>query len=239
MIRTNVKMLSWALLICSVLLIPSSGFCKQDKEEQLMHKIKQHVDQNMPWPADHVRIEFLSRLPVIDNLSGKITYNIESRPKEAYIGDTSFNVRIFSSNIFLKEESVRVRIEVLREFVVSLNNISRDSILSDSDVTVQQKWVRNIPMNTLSSLNEALGKNVIVSIRPNTQITRSMLKDVMPVKKGKMVQIILDNGSMKMMMSGRAEEDGAEDSMVKVRNLGSNKIIFARVVGPAKVQVDF
>jgi len=27
--------------------------------------------------------------------------------------------------------------------------------------------------------------------------------------------------------------------MVRVRNLGSNKIIFARVVGPAKVQVDF
>jgi len=239
MIRMNVKMLSLALLICSALLIPSSGFCKQNKEEQLMQKIKQHVDQNMLWPADHVRMEFLSRLPMIDNPAGKITYNIESRPKEAYIGNTSFNVRIFSNNIFLKEESVRVRIEVLREFVVSLNNISRDSILSDSDVTVQQKWVRSIPLNTLSSLNEALGKNIIVSIRPNTQITRSMLKDVMPVKKGKMVQVILDNGSMKMMMSGRAEEDGAEDSMVRVRNLGSNKIIFARVVGPAKVQVDF
>jgi flagellar basal body P-ring formation protein FlgA len=240
MIRINGKILFLALLICSVALIGASpAFCKQGQEDMLMQKIRQHIENSMPWPAENVRIEFLSNLPKIDNLNGKISLSIESRPKEEYIGDTSFSVRIFSNRIFVKEETVRVRIEVLREFVVSVNSIARDSILSDGDVTVQKKWVRNIPLNTVSSLNEVLGKNIVVGIRPNTQITRSMLKEVMPVKKGKMVQVILDNGAMKMMMSGVAEEDGAEDSMVKVRNLNSNKIIFARVVGQAKVQIDF
>jgi len=42
-----------------------------------------------------------------------------------------------------------------------------------------------------------------------------------------------------MMMSGMAEEDGAEDAVVKVRNLNSNKIIYARVIGQSKVQIDF
>jgi len=158
-------------------------------------------------------------MPRIDNLSGKITSTIESRSREEYIGDTSFSIRIFANGIFLKEESVRVRIEVLHDFVVSQNSISRDSILSADDITVQKKWVRSIPMNTISSLDEALGKTITMSIRPNTQIVRSMLKEVMPVKKGKMVQVILDNGAMKMMMNGIAEEDGAEDSLVKVRNL--------------------
>ncbi|PKN20769.1 MAG: flagella basal body P-ring formation protein FlgA [Deltaproteobacteria bacterium HGW-Deltaproteobacteria-6] len=240
MIRLNGKILACTLMICFLALIgPTSAFCKQVDEKILMHEIRQHIDNNMLWPAENVRIELLSGLPNVENVNGKVTLRIESRSREEYIGDTSFNVRIFVNNIFFKEVPVRVRIEVLREFVISRNNISRDAILSDNDVTVQKKWVKNIPMNALASLDEAIGKTIVVSVRPNMQITRSMLKSAMPVRKGKMVQVILDNGVMKMMMNGVAEEDGAEDALVKVRNLSSNKVIHARVVGQAKVQIDF
>jgi flagella basal body P-ring formation protein FlgA len=237
MIRNDGKILFVALMICLIGSLPAFG--KANNEEIVMQKIREHIQNNMPWPAENVRIEFLSGMPKVADTSGQITFSIESKAREEYIGDTSFRVRIFSKQIFTKEESVRVRIEVLREFVVSQDNISRDSIISTNDVNVQKKWVRSIPMNALSSIDEAVGKNLIVSVRPNTQMMRSMLKEVMPVKKGRMVQVILDNGMMKMIMRGMAEEDGAEDSMVRVRNLNSNKIIYARVVGRAKVQVDF
>jgi flagellar basal body P-ring formation protein FlgA len=240
MFRINGKILFLAWMICALTLIGSlPADCKPNNDEMLMQKIRQHIEKNMIWPVENVRIEFLSKMPSMDNLSGKITYSIESRSREEYVGDTSFSVRLFSNNIFLKEEAVRVRIEVLREFVVSQNSIARDSVLSASDVIVQEKWVRSIPMNAVTSLDEALGKTITVSICPNTQITRPILKDVMPVKRGKLVQVILDNGMMKMMMRGVAEEDGAEESIVKVRNLTSNKIIYARVIGQGKVQVDF
>ncbi len=240
MFRLKEKILFVTLTICFLALIgPSSAFCKQDDEKILMQEITQYIHNNMLWPAESVRIELLSSLPKIQNIKGEMTLHIESRPREEYIGDTSFNVRIFMNNVFFKEVPVRVRIEVLQDFVVSLKNIPRDSILSENDVTLQKKWVKHIPLNAVCSLDEALGKNIVVSVRPNAQIVRSMLKEVMPVKRGKMVQVILDNGAMKMMMSGIAEEDGAADSLVKVRNVVSNKIIYARVVGQAKVQVDF
>jgi len=240
MLRFYIKIIFLTLVMCFGALVGTNpALCKQSHEEILMQKIRQHIDQNMLHPAESVRVEFLSALPSMDKLSGKITYSIESRPSEEYIGDTSFNVRIFSKGIFLKEEVVRVRIEVLREFVISTSTINRNSILSADDVSVQKKWVKRIPMNAISSLDEAIGKTIIVSIRPNAQITRTMLKEVMSVKKGKIVQVILDNGIMKIMMNGVAEEDGAEEAVVKVRNLNSNKIIYARVIGQARVQVDF
>lgn len=210
-----------------------------NQESVMMQKIREHIEQNMLHPAENVRIEFLSKMPSLDNSSGKITYSIESRTTEEYIGDTVFNVRIFANGIYLKEESVRVRIEVLRDFVVSLNTIAKNSVLSEDNVTVQKKWVRRIPMNSITSLDEAVGKIITVSIRPNAQITRSMLKEVKAVRKGRMVQVLLDNGVMRIVMNGLAEEDGADDTVVKVRNLSSNKIIYARVIGPSKVQVDF
>jgi flagellar basal body P-ring formation protein FlgA len=230
-------------LICLLIALGKSiAFSSQKDvgaEDKLAKAIKEHIEKNMPWPADSVRIELTSRPPAIDEGKGKLSFKVESRPKEDYLGDTSFNVRIFQSSIFLKEETVRVRIEILREFVVSTNNLGRDAIITSNDISLQKKWVRSIPVNAISTLEEATGKMICVSIRPNTEITRNMLKEVMPVKRGKMVHIILDNGVMKITTMGLSEEDGAEGAIVKVRNITSSKIIYARVIGEAKVKIDF
>lgn len=237
--RNAIRNLAVLIVLGLMLATLTPATAKESGDAVLMKKIRAHVEENIIWPAENMRMEFLSALPKTDDLAGRLTYTIDSRTREEYLGDTSFNVRIFANGIFAREETVRVRIEVLRDFVVSLNNIAKDTVLRASDVTVQKKWVKTIPMNAVSSLDEALGKNMIVSVRPNTLITRPMLKDVMPVRKGKMVQVLLDSGSMKMMMNGLAEEDGAEDAVVRVRNISSNKIIYARVIGQGKVQVDY
>ena len=39
-----------------------------------------------------------------------------------------------------------------------------------------------------------------------------MVKEVMAVKRGKLVQIFLDSGVMKITTTGLSEEDGAEGS---------------------------
>ncbi len=148
-------------------------------------------------------------------------------------------MRIFQDGVFFKEETVRVRIEVLREFVISTNNLGKDTIITDNDISLQKKWVRSIPINSISLWKKQLVRSICVSIRPNTEITRNMLKEVMPVKRGKMVHIILDNEMMEITTMGLSEEDGAEGAMVRVRNITSSKIIYARVIGQAKVKVDF
>lgn len=208
-------------------------------QEKLAKAIKEHIEKNMSWPADSVRIELTSSLPEIAEVKGKLSFKVESRAKEAYLGDTAFTVRIFQDAVFFKEETVRVRIEVLREFVISTNNLGKDTIITNNDISLQKKWVRSIPINSIYTLEEATGKTICVSIRPNTEITRNMLKEVMPVKRGKMVHIILENEMMEITAMGLSEDDGAEGAMVRVRNITSSKIIYARVIGQAKVKVDF
>jgi flagella basal body P-ring formation protein FlgA len=220
----------------------TNAFCSPNdifNQKILAKTITEHIEKNMPWPADAARIELLSQLSAIVADKVGLSFKVSSRSREEYLGDTSFTVRIFQNDVFFKEETVRVRIEVLREFVVSTNNLGRDSVITANDISLQKKWVRAIPINVISDMEDAIGKIMCVSIRPNTEITRNMLKELMPVKKGKMVHIILDNGVMKIMAMGLSEEDGAEGSIVKVRNITSSKIIYARVIGQSKVKVDF
>jgi flagella basal body P-ring formation protein FlgA len=220
----------------------TNAFCSPKdimNHEILTKAISEHIEKNMPWPADSARIELLSQLSAIVADKVGLSFKVSSRSRDEYLGDTSFTVRIFQNNVFFKEETVRVRIEVLREFVVSTNNLGRDALITTNDISLQKKWVRAIPFNAISALEDATGKIMCVSIRPNTEITRNMLKELMPVKKGKMVHITLDNGVMKIMAMGLSEEDGAEGAIVKVRNITSSKTIYARVIGQSKVKVDF
>ena len=220
----------------------TNAFCGQKdilNQEILAKAITEHIEKNMPWPSDSARIEMLSQFSAIVADKVGLSFKVASRPREEYLGDTSFTVRIFQNDVFFKEETVRVRIEVLRDFVVSTNNLGRDALVTANDISLQKKWVRVIPLNAISALEDVAGKIMCVSIRPNTEITRNMLKELMPVKKGKMVHIVLDNGVMKIMAMGLSEEDGAEGAIVKVRNITSSKIIYARVIGQSKVKVDF
>lgn len=232
------------LLVIGLLIIGSVGSARADQnplinQEKLVPAIKDYIQKNMPWPQDSARIEFLSRPPEVTGLSGKISFRIESKQGESYAGDTTFIIGIFQNGVLFKEESVRVRIEVLRDFVVSARSLAKDTILNATDLTVQKKWVRSIPLNALTAQEEAVGKLLSMSVRPNTEILRNMVKEVMAVKRGKLVHVYLDNGPMQITSTGLSEEDGVEGSLVKVRNLSSNKTIYARVIGNAKVRVDF
>jgi len=243
MLNKNFNKIFIIFSVCLLIALgKSNAFCSPKdilNQEALGKVITEHIEKNMPWPADSARIELLSQLSVVTSDKVGLSFKVTSRSREEYLGDTSFTVRIFQNDVFLKEETVRVRIEVLREFVVSTNNLGRDALITANDVSLQKKWIRSIPINAISTLEEATGKIMAVSIRPNTEITRNMLKELMPVKKGKMVHIILDNGAMKIMAMGLSEEDGAEGAIVKVRNITSSKTIYARVIGQSKVKVDF
>ncbi len=208
-------------------------------QEKINKAIGLHIEKNMPWPQGSMRFEILSHLPEIALPKGNVSWRVELKGNDNYLGDTYFVVKLYNKGILFKEESIRVRIEILHEFVVSIKNLGRDSIISANDVSVQKKWLRSIPLNSLSNVDEVVGKSLLVSIRPNTEISRNMIKEVTAVKRGKMVQIVLESGAMNITTMGLSEEDGAEGSFVKVRNITSNKLIYARVVGESKVRVDF
>jgi flagellar basal body P-ring formation protein FlgA len=209
------------------------------KQEDMNKAIQSYIEKNMPWPVGSVRVEVLSRLPEIAMPAGRTSWKLDAKENESYLGESYIVLKLYSSGVLFREEPIKVRIELLREFIVSTNSLNRDAIIAASDVSTQKRWVRSIPMNAVSSVNDIVGKSLAVSIRPNTEISRNMLKEVTAVKRGKMVQVILESGAINITTMGLSEEDGAEGSFVRVRNVSSNKIIYARVIGDSRVKVDF
>ena len=236
------KLILFSIISGLLMCLSTSNTLASEKiidQEQLNKAIGMYIEKNMHWAPGQMRFEMLTSLPQIAMPAGKISWKVDTRGNEDYLGESSFVLKLYNNGVLFREESIRVRIEVLREFVVSVKNLGRDCIIGANDVSLQKKWVRSIPLNAISSMDEIVGKLLCVGVRQNAEIFRNMIKEVTAVKRGKMVQIVLDTGAINITTMGLSEEDGAEGSFVKVRNISSNKTIYARVVGEARVKVDF
>ena len=216
----------------TVLLAGDTGLC------QIQAAVRDYIEANMPWPQGTVRIDFLSGEPETTPQGRNLTLRIEPTGNAEFIGDAAFLVRVSAGGKLLRTETVRTRIEVLRDIVVAARAIRSGIVLTEQDVRLVKKWVRRIPPDSLSSLDETLGKRITTQTRPGMEISVNMLREVPLVQKGKIVKVVFESGVMRITTVGMSEEDGTAGSIVRVRNVTSNKIIYARVLGDSLVGIE-
>jgi flagellar basal body P-ring formation protein FlgA len=209
------------------------------KGKELKTLVKKYIETNMPWKQDNLRIEFLSRITDPAVQGEKISCQVKSRQDESYIGDSTFVVGIYDDGTLIREESVRVRMEVAMDVVVSAKFLPRDVEINADDVKLVRRWFNQNPANTVTQMEDVVGKHPYSDIRQNIEIKRNMLKTVKTIKRGKMVKMVLENGPMMIVTFGLSEEDGSRGDFIKVRNISSNKIVYAKVIDDSSVRVDF
>lgn len=208
-------------------------------EKAIKEAVKKHVEDNAPWPKDRVRVEFFGAMPEVSVPGGGAGVHVRSRAGEDYIGRTSFTVRFSKGDTVVREETVRVRIEVLTDVVVTTRGIMRDTVIGSDDVTVTSKWMETTAKGVMTDSKEVVGKKATVRLNAGTEVTRHMLRSVPVVKKGEVVRIVLESGPMVISAVGLCQEDGGKGDLVRVQNVSSKKIIFARVMDTSLVRVDF
>ena len=201
--------------------------------------VRQYIEANMPWSPEAARVDFLSEETESTVQDRNIVLRVESTGNPDFIGDMVFLVKSFKGGSLLRTESVKTRIEVLRDVVIATRALPAGTVLTDSDVRIIRKWVRRIPPRSLSSFETTAGKRLTIQVASGAEILTTMLKDIPLVRKGKMVRMVFDNGLMHIVTVGLSEEDGVAGNIVRVKNITSNKVIYARVLSDSLVGIEF
>jgi len=232
------------LVALAALLFLSSGALSEAsaaviKGEAIKAYVRTYIKKNMPWPKDTaVRIEFPG---TVSNLSmpGEITScRVSSKRNEDFIGNSTFTVRYYKNDTFLNGKTVRVKIEVLMDVVVSTRSLQRNIQIGRDDVKLVRKWFGRLPSNSISNPETVVGMKLRTSVKPNAEITGKMVKSVPMVKRGKPVRIIFENGPMRITAVGLSEQDGMFGELIRVRNVSSKKVIYVRVTGDSLTKVE-
>ncbi len=207
--------------------------------DTLKKNVVAYVKQNMPWPEDTVRIEFLGDIDDVKLAGKNIACRVQGGKNEDFIGNASFTVRFYADDLFLKKEIIRLRLEVLMEIATAATFLARDTRIEYRDVELNRIWLTRAPRNVITTLDGVVGKTVRNDIKPNTAITRTMIKIMPVVKRRKPVKIVFKDDLMRITTIGVSEQDGMLGDLVKVRNVSSSQMIYARVIGDDMVRVEF
>lgn len=209
------------------------------KGSEIRSAVKAFIEKNMPWDKDSVHILFSASTPDIAYPGDKINYEVRAARSEQYIGDSVFKVLFFRDDTLAKEEPVRVRIEVMLDVPVTARALARDAEIGKDDIKIVGRWFTRLPSGTITDPREVIGKSASISIRPNSEISRSMVKNSILVNRGRVVRIVLEDGPMRVLSTGLAEESGGRNDVIRVRNTSSNRMVYARIIEPSVVKVEF
>jgi flagella basal body P-ring formation protein FlgA len=207
--------------------------------EDVKAAISDYVEKNHPWPSGNVRVHFQSKISDAVFPQDLVTLEVSSRPEEDFIENATFTVGLYSGRSLLQEMTVRVILEVLTDVVVSNRALTRNREIAAADVRVLKKWVRRIPANVATMPSDVIGKVLTLNLNQNSEITKNILRTPLLIKRRSVVRIALENDNLSVTTLGISEEDGAADKIIRVKNLSSNRTIYARVIGDSLVRVEY
>ncbi|WP_040262282.1 flagellar basal body P-ring formation chaperone FlgA [Pseudomonas massiliensis] len=165
--------------------------------------------------------------------------------------DQQLSARLESPAVPLGRVTVRVRCEgsspwtvfvpatvkLYREVVVTTRPLKRDSVIAEGDVAIRERDVGQLNQGFLPSLDQAIGQRVVRPTTMDQVLAPVQIEQPEVIRKGDQVVITARSGTLAVKMPGEALSDGGMNEQIRVRNLNSQRVVKARVTGPAQVEV--
>lgn len=197
--------------------------------------------------AEQVENYLLSHLDIGENNNTKIL--VRDIDKRINIPNCSEAFVFTSNNMHAKQSNVSVKVQcpntqwylfthatvsIIQEVVVANDNLSPGSLLTKDNIQVIEIDKNKLRGSTFSSLDEILGARIKRRVRTGNIISDKMLCFVC---KGDRVTIAAVSGGLSIQVYGVAEEDGVLGETIQVRNLSSDKLVYARVASTSEVHI--
>lgn len=194
---------------------------------------------NITWKKNKTKIKNIQISDKVIIPKGSITYKIVASENMKFLGMTSLSILFSVNGKFQKKVWVTGNIEVLTDVVVTTKPIGRYKPITNDDICIQTKDLSELQSNVITSYEEALGKRAKRTINANVILRTDLIEAPPLVKYGDIVSIIAESGSLKVTALGKVKQKGFRGDRIKVINIDSKKVIYARVLDSNTVEVDF
>ena len=201
--------------------------------------VKRHIVRNAPWKPDQMTIKEIRFSHTIRVPSGRVTVQVSTPKHNDWIGSTPFIVRVMVAGQRVKRITVPVNLEVWSDVIVSVKPLGRYQPIENDDIRIKRMNLARVPSNAVIRMDEALGRRANRNIAADCILRRDQIETPPIVKRGDIVQIVAQSPILKITVKGMAKQNGGRGERIKVINLRSKKLLYAKVVDDQTVQVDF
>lgn len=132
---------------------------------------------------------------------------------------------------------VPAQVKLYRKVVIAIRPLKRAVVLGDMDVALVERDVGLLTQGYLTDLNQVMGNRLTRGMMTDQVLTPSTVEMPEAIRKSDHVVISAKKGGINVHMPGEALSNGALGEQIRVRNLSSQRVIRATVVGPGQVEV--
>lgn len=166
-------------------------------------------------------------------------------PNQLKIYSPYQNSMIQSSTVALKCQGpvvwslfVPVDIKLLRNVVVTNQHVSNGHVITAQDLTLVKVDIRSLNYGYYSDPNKIIGKISKRIMVKNKVVSPSFLALPKLIYKGDLVNLTAANDQIKVSVKGVALKGGRLGDFISVKNLTSERVIEAKVVGKKEALIN-
>ncbi len=135
------------------------------------------------------------------------------------------------------EIGVTVKPDIYIPVVVAKTVLERGEIVSANNIELKKRNISSSRSGYITNPDDAVGLTVKKRIRDMQPIAPSQLEQPILVNRGQQVLMIAEQDGIEARTMGEAMKNGRKGDLIKVRNLGSKKIVTATVDGAGVVRM--
>lgn len=153
------------------------------------------------------------------------------------LGHSNFIISCISSQSW--KTRIAAHIDGKISVLVTRHPIPQKSLIRREDLQYAVRLYSQLNHGYFTSANILENMETRRSIKTGQVITPNLVKAQKLVLRGQNITIIAQRGNLNLRVKGKALMDGQHGQTIKVKNLSSQKILYARVISVGTVKVNF
>ena len=153
------------------------------------------------------------------------------------LGHSNFIINCISSQPW--KSRIAAHIDGKISVLITRRPIPQRSLIQKEDLQFTTRLYSQLNHGYFVSANRLDNMETRRSIKTGQVISPNLVKAQKLVLRGQNITIIAQRGSLNLRVKGKALMDGQRGQTIKVKNLNSKKMIYARVISTGTVKVNF
>lgn len=227
------KLLTACFLAIGVMSAHASTFVTQAE----MNQAVKHFVQQQRVPLSNLQVNITSFSDEIKLPRCLRPLQVSMAPGTKLLGNTSLSV----SCAYPQQWKIHVAAHVDGEVsaLIARHPITRGTILQNSDFEFSTRRYSQLYYGYYTSATQLQGMEAKRNIKLGQVLTPGLLSAQKLVLRGQDVIIVAQSAGLDLRVKGKALMDGRRGQTIQVKNLSSQKRIYAQVVANGMVKVNF
>lgn len=205
---------------------------------ELAALLESHLTKNLPDQGLKVEIRDIRVNEPIRVPAGRVSCKVWIPEPVRRGGLVGAQLAFYSQGREVQRRQVQAVVDLYQTVAVARRYLKRHEEIREEDIDLVPLNLKFLPPDAVADPRTLLGKRTMVTVKGQEPLRSGLVEEPPLVKKGDVVQVIVDKNNIRISCLGEIKETGRRGDRVKLVNLSSKKELLGRVVDGGTVRVD-